>query len=69
MTGIFTLQDVLTHAAQPAACYNGFVPTMAAAADDDGLIKIMDAGYEQETVYLVCLTEAGRDELTKMHGG
>ncbi len=63
---MFTLQDILEHAAQPAACYKRHVPTMAMAADDEGFVKICDAGYEQETVYLVSLTEAGREELDRM---
>ena len=63
---MFTLQDILSHAAKPAACYSGPVPTMATAADDDGLISIKDAGYQQDTVYLVRLTDAGRDELARM---
>lgn len=63
---MYTLQDILAHAARPAACYNGAVPIMAAAADDEGLIEIEDAGYQQDTIYLVTLTEAGEEELTRM---
>ncbi len=63
---MFTLQAILSHAGKPAACYNGPVPTRAAAADDDGLIEIHDAGYQQDTVYLVRLTGAGRAALARM---
>ncbi len=62
---MFTLQDVLDHAAQPDARYTS-IPTMAVAADDEGLIKIWDAGYEHQIVYRVRLTQAGRDELARM---
>ena len=58
--------EVLQHASDPGACSRPWVPNEAVDAAEAGLITLRDAGYQQETVYLWDLTEAGRVRLAEL---